>query len=162
MNASTVDSGRDFHSHMTRLIETIESLPTLTILRSGAFEGVQESEVGGDILKYSVRKDGVCLSYEEVLELWQTDGSFTGFYMSLIADSPFEAYVWESPPITEKNSKRVFEFVLLSCARPSGIPDRRTYAEYFDMNAGDNGIVVFENLGRDALSGCTVAGRSRR
>ena len=59
--------------------------------------------------------------------------------------------MWETPPITKNHVARPFEFVLISLPIRFGSPDLDTYAQYFNMDAGDNGVVAFDNLGKDAL-----------
>ena len=85
MNACTVSSGRDFSAHATRLINAIESVNATRLIRSGSSEARQEIEGNGDILKFSIRKDGAHLSYAEVVELWQIDDSFREFYLYSLA-----------------------------------------------------------------------------
>ena len=105
----------------------------------------------GRIHKYGVIKDTASIRYADALDLWQHDESFRSFFISLLADDPFPAYRWETPPVSIKTANREFEFVLLdspSLVRP---PDKKTFANYFTTAESDTGIVVFENLGKDAL-----------
>ncbi len=76
---------------------------------------------------------------------------FRRFFRSLVVDSGLSSYVWETPGITIDQLNREFEFVLIGNPFPSGPPDHNTFSQYFDMKAGDNGVVVFDNLGKDAL-----------
>jgi len=105
----------------------------------------------GRIHKYCVIKNAKSMSYADALDLWQYNESFRSFFISLLADAPFSAYRWETPPVILKTMKREFEFVLLdspSLVRP---PDTNAFASYFITAESDTGIVVFENLGKDAM-----------
>lgn len=41
------------------------------------------------------------VSYAEVIERWQGDGDFREFFIALLAEAPYDAYFWETPPITK-------------------------------------------------------------
>ena len=60
-------------------------------------------------------------------------------------------YVWETPPITLHQVNRPFEFVLVTIQPRPRRPDHYTFANYFNAEPNDNGVVAFENLGKDAL-----------
>ncbi|NET34899.1 MAG: hypothetical protein F6K19_23225 [Cyanothece sp. SIO1E1] len=100
--------------------------------------------------KYAIIRNAEPISYTDALNLWQHDEAFRTFFIALLSDSPFSAYRWETPPVTKDTSNRHFEFVLLNCPGLACTPDTKTYADYF-ANADKEGIVVFENLGKDAL-----------
>ena len=105
----------------------------------------------GRVHKYCVINNAEPMSYADALDLWQHNESFRSFFISLLADAPFSAYRWETPPVTLGTVNREFEFVLLdspSLVRP---PDTKTFASYFTTAESDTGIVIFENLGKDAL-----------
>jgi hypothetical protein len=100
--------------------------------------------------KYSLTRDTTPLSYSEVLTLWQTDESFRALFISLLADSPFSAYRWETPPISQQNQNRPFEFVLLNSPSLNRPPDIEAYQDHFSTDEVNEGIVIFANLGKDA------------
>lgn len=105
----------------------------------------------GRVRKYGIIYKTEPMSYANALDLWQHDESFRLFFISLMADVPFSAYRWETPPVTLKTKNREFEFVLLdspSLVRPS---DKRPFSSYFTAAESDAGIVVFKNLGKDAV-----------
>src|ERR1044071_744664 len=64
-------------------------------------------------LNVAVYVETVPMSYSEVLRLWQHDADFRSFFIGLLADAPFSAFRWETPPITAALVDRPFEFVLL-------------------------------------------------
>ena len=54
-------------------------------------------------------KSLLLVTYAEIIKLWQKDNGFRTFFNSLLADSPFEAYFWETPPITKSTVNQQFE-----------------------------------------------------
>lgn len=103
------------------------------------------------IMRYRLTRDGVGLSYLEVLNLWQTDAEFRSYYTGLLAASPFSAYRWETPAVTRSASDQLFEFVLLDTPKFSTrSTDRKTFENYFTTDDSDGGIVSFMSLGGDA------------
>ena len=99
--------------------------------------------------QYVAMRDGERVAFGEAMKLWQEDAGFRTKFISVLADSPFKAYKWETPAVTGVSLDRDFEFVLLDApglARPA---DRKTFARQFG-DADDGGIAVFENLGRNA------------
>lgn len=103
------------------------------------------------VMRYRVSSNGAPISYETVLDLWQSDSSFRNYFTALLSNSPFSGYRWETPAITESTVDRPFEFVLINspgfCARKT---DAETYATYFSDDDSDFGVVAFANLRGDA------------
>jgi hypothetical protein len=89
--------------------------------------------------------------FAEVLLLWQEDADFRSFFSALLAGAPFEAFRWETPPITAASVQRPFEMVLLDSPGLATQPDREAFADYFKAVAADDGVVAFPNLGSDAI-----------
>ncbi len=89
------------------------------------------------------------IAYAEVIQLWQSDRSFRTFFISLLADSSFEAYFWETPPITISTVEREFEFVLVNSSSLATVKaNSHSFKQYFDS---EKEIITFANLGNDAL-----------
>ena len=97
--------------------------------------------------KISVRRDGDPVAYANVLSLWQDNAAFRRYFISLLADSPFSAFRWETPPITAATAGCDFECVLLRYEALNRPVDRAAFSGHFD----DGDIVTFQNLGRDAV-----------
>jgi hypothetical protein len=89
------------------------------------------------------------VAFRQVLDLWQTSEPFRCFFIQLLTESPFRAYRWETPALSWATLERPFEFVLVNSPRLNRPPDPKPFQEHF--TPGHPGIVVFENLGRDAL-----------
>lgn len=90
-----------------------------------------EQLAGGRVIKIAVAVDSVPVSYAEVLCWWRTDAEFRSFYLALLADSPFAAFRWETPPLTAATVNRPFEFVLLESPGLATNPDAAAFAEHF-------------------------------
>lgn len=102
----------------------------------------------GRVLRYRLLHDSELLPCSEVVDRWQHDRSFCSFFISLLVDSPFSAYFWETPPVTISTLTNTFEFVLVDSQALVGVQsDERAFANHF--NAGDS-VIEFLNLGGDA------------
>ena len=104
---------------------------------------------GGRVHKFQLFRDGSPLRYADALDLWQKAESFRSHFISLLADTPFTAFRWETPPVTTATADREFEFVILDSPGLALPPDPTPFESYFTGDS-DSGIVVFDNLGGDA------------
>ena len=100
-------------------------------------------------IKVAITLDGKPILYADVLQRWQTDATFRSFFINLLANSPFSAFRWETPPITTALDNRPFEFVLLNSPSLAQKVDTEAFAEHF--NGESEGVVAFRNLGHDAI-----------
>ncbi len=105
---------------------------------------------GGRVLRFAIDLNASPVSYAEVLNRWQHDADFRSFFMALLADSPFAAFRWETPPVTKANADRSFEFVLLDSPGLAPIPDPSAFAGHF-RRATNADVIEFCNLGNDAI-----------
>jgi hypothetical protein len=87
--------------------------------------------------------------YREVLRLWRTDRAFRTTFNALLADAPYRAFRWETPPITKANADRPFEFVLIDSPGLAREPEPDAFAAHFAKDA--QAVIEFPNLGRDAI-----------
>jgi hypothetical protein len=95
--------------------------------------------------------EGHPVSFSEVLRLWQNDPAFRACFIAVLADSPFSAFRWETPPVTTASAGRPFEFVLLDSPGLASQPDPEAFAKYFGGHAGSGDVVSFPNLNNDAI-----------
>ena len=103
------------------------------------------------VTHYRILDDGVVLTFANVLNRWQFDEAFRGYFISLLQDSSFSGYRWETPSVTIGTVDRPFEFVLINTPGfATRRPDSKTYARYFTDADDESGIVTFTNLGGDA------------
>ncbi len=90
------------------------------------------------------------VTYAEMIQQWQDDAGLRRFFNELLADAPFDAFRWETPPVTAATTTREFEFVLLDSPGLSRTPDKAAFAEHF-VGAGMQTVIEFSNLGGDAV-----------
>jgi len=98
----------------------------------------------------SVERGSVPLTFAEALALWEGDAGFRAFHFEVLASMPFDAYRWETPPITSATADRPFEFAVIDSP---GLA-RRADASAFDsqLRRARGGLAVaFDNLGGDAV-----------
>ncbi len=107
---------------------------------------------GGRVRRVGIRLGDKPVSYGEILEHWRNDHAFREFFIGLLADAPYRAYLWETPPITKANAMRPFEFVFVDSPSLAGrSPDPITFASYFENADAVAETVVFANIGSDAV-----------
>ena len=105
----------------------------------------------GRVLRFGLLSDGEPLSWSDVMHRWQTDQSFRGFFISVLADAPFSAYFWEAPPVTRTSIDRQFEFVLVDSQSLAGVrTDEQAFANQFASAQSGESVTEFANLGGDA------------
>src|SRR5262249_45727473 len=104
----------------------------------------------GRVIRVVIELDVSVISYAEALRRWQIDADFRSFFNSVLADSPFSAFRWETPPVTAASVNRPFEFVLLDNPGLARKPDTDAFGEHFRGTA-EGGVVEFPNLRKDAI-----------
>lgn len=106
----------------------------------------------GRVLRHRLFRGEEPLSWSDVLDRWQKDPLFRSFFMSLLADAPYPAYFWETPPVTISTITETFEFVLVESQVLAGVrSDRQAFANHFAAVAEDESVIKFSNLGGDAM-----------
>ena len=109
-----------------------------------------EELANGRVIRVAINFSSSPISYADVLRRWQDDVGFRSMFLGLLADSPFSAFRWETPPITIATASRPFEFVLLDSPGLASNPDANAFAEHFSRGS-ERGVVEFPNLGKDAI-----------
>lgn len=104
-------------------------------------------QINGRTYHYRILSGETQLDFAAVVSAWQSDDQFRKFFTQLLAESPFDAYRWETPPVTEETRVRAFEFVLLRSDELQRPADYQPFADHF---SGES-IVTFANLGQDAV-----------
>jgi hypothetical protein len=110
--------------------------------RSEALAGVRG-------LRFAVEFDSRLASFADVLRAWREDADFRGLFNRLLADSPYSAFRWETPPVSNAALTRPFEFVVLDSPGLASHPDPDAFAEHFA--GAPSGEAAFSNLGGDAI-----------
>src|SRR5215469_127446 len=90
------------------------------------------------------------VTFVDVLQRWQDDPLFRAFLTALLADAPYSAFRWETPPIAAASASGPFEFVLIDSPELETEPDPEAFAEHFAAAASDD-VVSFSNLNHDAI-----------
>lgn len=100
-------------------------------------------------LRLTIALDSRPASFGEVIQAWQYDKDFRSMFNSLLADAPYSAFRWETPPVTVETLSQPFDCVILDSPSLARQPDREAFAEHFESSEAS--IAVFPNLGRDAV-----------
>lgn len=98
---------------------------------------------------YSIECKSGSLSFADVLELWQSNKSFREFFIGLVTTSPFDAFKWESPPITISRIKAPFECVFLNSVDLQRTANASAFSKHL-IKCDASGVIEFQNLGNDA------------
>jgi|HubBroStandDraft_2_1064218.scaffolds.fasta_scaffold266240_1 hypothetical protein len=102
-------------------------------------------------VKISIDRNGREVSFAEAVQLWQDDPDFRTFFSATLAEAPFFAFRWETPPIAMQSATQPFEFVLLDSPELDLPADPDAFKQHFDDHARRNTVVSFPNLGKDAV-----------
>lgn len=107
---------------------------------------------GGRVRRVEILRAGAPVSYAEVIDRWQHDATFLAFFTGILADAPFDAHFWETPPITRATVSRNFEFALTESVALARMPvDPGPFAQQFRAAGPDADVTAFANLGGDAF-----------
>ena len=111
-----------------------------------------DSADGNRPRRVRILHDGEPLSYGETIERWRSDDAFRTLFIGLLAGAPYDAYLWETPPITRQTLERTFEFVLVDCPALADLaPEPDAFAGHFRDVDSRKAAAVFPNLSSDAL-----------
>lgn len=99
-------------------------------------------------LNFQVTVESQPATVAHVLDAWQHSPEFRSFFNALLAEAPYPAFRWETPPVTSATLPRPFEFVLLDSPGLARTPDAKAFAEHFGK--ARHGVAVFANLSGDA------------
>jgi hypothetical protein len=93
--------------------------------------------------------DTVRMTFLQVISLWRNDERFVAEWAAQLAAIPFNAYCFETPPLTKPVLNRPFECVFVESPALAKLEaDSRPFQEHFRESAGS---VAFPSLGKDAL-----------
>jgi hypothetical protein len=113
------------------------------------FWSVQREKLDARTVKVTLSA-GSPLGYDEVLSLWQGDERFRRFFTEAVLDSGFEAFFWETPPVTLSTLGRPFEFVVVEGGALARLRvDPQPFAKHFAARPCPE-VLSFPNLGGDA------------
>ncbi len=100
-------------------------------------------------LRFTIEFESRPATVAGVLRAWQSDADFRSMFNSLLADTPYTAYRWETPPVTAATMSQPFVCVLLDSPGLACRPEPEAFAQHFRNATGD--VAVFPNLGGDAI-----------
>lgn len=113
------------------------------------FWSVQREKLDARTVKVTLSA-GSTLGYDEVLSLWQGDEGFRRFFTATVLDSGFEAFFWETPPVTLSTLGRPFESVVVEGGALARLrPDPQPFSKHFAARPCPE-VLSFPNLGGDA------------
>lgn len=102
-------------------------------------------------LRVAVALDARPATFADVVRGWQGDPDFRSWFNALLADAPFSAFRWETPPVSRATLGRPFEFVLINDPGLSARrPDPEPFAPHF-RGSQEGEVVAVPNLGGDAI-----------
>ena len=91
------------------------------------------------------------MPFQSFFEQLASDEAFTDWFCCTLAEFEGAAFYWELPPLTAATLDRDAEFVLIDAPMLARFPpERAPFAEHFGR-AGDHDVIVFANLGADAV-----------
>jgi hypothetical protein len=99
--------------------------------------------------RFALALDSRPATFADVLSGWQGDAGFRSLFNALLADTPYVAFRWETPPVTAATVTRPFECVVLDSLGLARRPEPEAFAEHFSGIEED--VVSFANLGGDAI-----------
>ena len=100
-------------------------------------------------IKVTIDAHSQALTYLETLELWEHNKDFRHYFIDLLAHIPFQAFRWETPAMTSKNSSQAFEFMIIDSPRLSREINTKVFAKYFQDSISTE-VTSFHSLGRDS------------
>lgn len=105
----------------------------------------------GRCLRFRLLRNGLSMSWSDVVGRWQHDPVFCRFFNSVLADSPFPAFFWETPPVTNTTLAAQFEFVIVDSKQLADVSTHESsFANHFASAKPDASVIEFSNLGGDA------------
>jgi hypothetical protein len=107
--------------------------------------------IDSETIRSSLTHDGKFISFREFVDLLQTSQEFRSFFAATIAESPFQAFFWETPPVSNQTLDQQFEFVVLKGHSLFQLrPDPSPFESQF-LKQPTEPVLTFANLGGDAL-----------
>jgi len=116
----------------------------------GRFVALSTELSPGDIIQVQIKTHThQNLSWAAVVQRWQQEYDFRAFFSHTLAQMPYEAFFWETPPLSYTRQGQAFEYVAVNAPTLARLtPEPAAFAEHLDHT---DAIKVFPNLGGDAL-----------
>lgn len=110
----------------------------------------RKSQLAGEAIKYELYRRDSPLRFSEFLSLIKGKKPFRRFFVELLSEIPFQAWQWETPPVTVSSVDQPFEFVVTDSPGIDLPPDPEPFRSYFKKLGEGKTVVDFFNLGGDA------------
>jgi hypothetical protein len=116
-----------------------------------------ERDPSGHVITLRPRQRGVSLQTGQALALLTGAPRFRNWLRACLAEAPFEAFFWETPPCTRSTLEQAWEFVLVDAPSLRGVrPEADAFGEHYRPGLR---AVAFPNLGGDAWLVAPCPGR---
>ena len=110
----------------------------------------KQLESNGQTVKLTFGDVSNRVSYGEFLSQLRDSVEFRNFLSEQLLSVPFDAFRWETPPVTVATIEQSFECVLIASPELLCKPDPHAFADYFMSHSVDD-IATFPNLRNDAV-----------
>ena len=106
----------------------------------------------GDTRVYTAYHQGKEMNYKKALNFMEISPEFRLLLTKTLKDCPFNAYVWETVPISrQKLEETIFEFAITESINLNMMPkDKKTFKTHFEKS-NNKYVTSFENLNGDAM-----------
>lgn len=110
----------------------------------------RESTPLGRGTKYVLSMGGSPMTYGLALDLLEREHGFRKVLTSLLAESEYSAFRWETPPISKTTLGRPFEFVVVNDPYLERNPEPDVFGPYFATTDEHITVLPVPNLGKTA------------
>lgn len=101
------------------------------------------------VWKYHLFDDDTPVSFEQVIQLWQSNIQFIEWFVQQIVVHELLAVRWETPMVFSGNLERQFEFVIIKSPGLDRPANAMAFSEQI-KSAGNETVIAFQNLGKNA------------
>ncbi len=109
---------------------------------------IEEAVPDGRAVKMSLTRGGVTPTWSAVVNLLVSDETFRDTFIDALAGAPFEAFFFETPPLSPFTLHLPFEWVIIDS--PALARLTADVSPFQDKLRGHRGVSSFANLGGDA------------
>lgn len=105
----------------------------------------------GNSCRLTLARGTTALRFGDVVDAWISNEAFRYSFIQLLADTPFQAFFWEMPPLTQTMLVKEFECVFVDSPALAGVrPNAKAFSDYFKSAGVGAAVAGFPSLGRDA------------
>ena len=115
---------------------------------TGSYQVLREILEPGRVERVCLRRGGKTLSWQDLINGWRQDETLRARFIEALRGSLFEAYFWETPPVTAASVEEPFEFVTV---RSLALAQLRANPRAFAAHLHPGQVATFPNLGADAV-----------